>query len=93
MAHYSTDQRGQTVKAWLFAVPLFGATVISITRTMDYRHHWQDVAVGLTLGLATTYFSYRQYYPSLETPRSQYPFTPRHLIADRENTEMNPTHA
>lgn len=62
---------------------------------MDYRHHWEDVAVGFVVGLTVAYFSYRQYYPSLETIGSQYPFTPRHLVTgdNRENTEMDDVNA
>jgi diacylglycerol diphosphate phosphatase/phosphatidate phosphatase len=48
---------------------------------MDYRHHWQDIFVGMLIGAATSYFSYRQYYPSLEHPLSHKPYSPRHSRA------------
>jgi diacylglycerol diphosphate phosphatase/phosphatidate phosphatase len=81
----STDHRGQTAKPWLSLLPLFLATVVAITRTMDYRHHWQDISVGLTVGFVTAYFSYRQYYPSLDNPLSHFPYAPRKITVTSAN--------
>jgi hypothetical protein len=52
---------------------------------MDYRHHWQDISVGLTVGFVTAYFSYRQYYPSLDHPLSHFPYAPRHITVTSAN--------
>ena len=52
--------------------------MIGITRTMDYRHHSQDVGIGMLLGISIAYFSYRQYYPSLAHPFSHRPFASRY---------------
>ncbi|CAE6424835.1 unnamed protein product [Rhizoctonia solani] len=71
------DERGHTGKAWIALTPLTGALLVAISRTMDYRHHWQDVLVGSTVGLIFAYFAYRQYYPSLESPLSHKPYSPR----------------
>jgi len=71
------DERGYTGKAWLSLTPLVGACLVAISRTMDYRHHWQDVLVGSLLGLALSYFSYRQFFPSLANPSSDVPLAPR----------------
>ncbi|KAG9102657.1 hypothetical protein FRC06_001531 [Ceratobasidium sp. 370] len=71
------DERGHTGKAWIALTPLTGALMVAISRTMDYRHHWQDVLVGSLVGLALSYFSYRQYYPSLASPFSHRPYSPR----------------
>ncbi|CAE6424138.1 unnamed protein product [Rhizoctonia solani] len=71
------DERGHTGKAWIALTPLTGALLIAISRTMDYRHHWQDVLVGSAVGLIFAYFSYRQYYPTLESPLSHKPYSPR----------------
>ncbi|KAG8705829.1 hypothetical protein FRC08_001420 [Ceratobasidium sp. 394] len=71
------DERGHTGKAWIALTPLTGALLVAISRTMDYRHHWQDVLVGSIAGLVFSYFSYRQYYPTLESPYSHKPYSPR----------------
>lgn len=71
------DERGHTGKAWIALAPLTGALLTAISRTMDYRHHWQDILVGSIVGLVFSYFAYRQYYPTLESPFSHKPYAPR----------------
>ncbi|KAJ7083837.1 PAP2-domain-containing protein [Mycena crocata] len=71
------DQKGHAAKAWLSLVPFAGAALVAISRTMDNRHHWQDVLVGSTLGTVVSYFCYRQYYPSLASEVSHRPYSPR----------------
>ena len=66
------------MKAWISLVPLSGAALVAISRTMDYRHHWQDVLTGSFLGLIVAYFSYRQYYPPLNSDVSHIPYSPSH---------------
>ncbi|KII88595.1 hypothetical protein PLICRDRAFT_124819 [Plicaturopsis crispa FD-325 SS-3] len=71
------DRRGHAGKAWIALTPFAGASLVAISRTMDYRHHWHDVLVGSILGTVLAYFSYRQYYPSLASPMSHRPYSPR----------------
>ncbi|KIY65480.1 PAP2-domain-containing protein, partial [Cylindrobasidium torrendii FP15055 ss-10] len=71
------DERGHTGKAWISLAPFCGATLIAISRTMDYRHHWHDVLIGGLLGTALAFFSYRQYFPRLSSEVSHLPFSPR----------------
>jgi len=73
------DERGHTSKALVALTPLIGATLIAITRTMDYRHHWEDVTAGSFLGLGLAFFAYRQYYPPLSNPMSHRPYKLRTL--------------
>ena len=49
--------------------------------------HWHDVLVGSLLGLVLSYFSYRQYFPSLADPRAHLPYSPR---IKREHDETLP---
>jgi len=81
------DKRGRAPKAWLALIPLAGAALVAISRTMDYRHHATDVLAGSLLGFVVAYFSYRQYYPSLAAELSHRPYSPR---IKRE--ELLPTH-
>jgi len=76
------DERGYSHKAWISLTPLAGAALVAISRTMDYRHHWHDVVTGSLLGLTVSYFGYRQYFPSLSSPKSHRPHGPRIKEAD-----------
>ncbi|KIO26224.1 hypothetical protein M407DRAFT_243790 [Tulasnella calospora MUT 4182] len=71
------DKRGHTGKSWLAAGPLVGAALTAVSRTMDNRHHWQDVTTGSILGITIAFFSYRQFYPALSSATSHKPFSPR----------------
>ena len=44
------DKKGHTYKSLLTTLPLIGAALIAISRTQDYRHHWQDITVGGLIG-------------------------------------------
>jgi len=71
------DGRGVAPKSWISLVPLAGASLVAISRTMDYRHHATDVIAGAFLGITVAYFSYRQYYPSLASVDAHKPYSPR----------------
>lgn len=81
LSSHSTQQ----VKAWASLTPLAGATLVAISRTMDYRHHWHDVLTGSILGLVVAYFSYRQYYPPLTSDISHLPYPPRYKRGGHED--------
>lgn len=61
----------------MFAFPIIGALLVAISRTEDYRHHWQDVTIGALLGTFCAYFAYRQYYPGLSQDSCRDPFLTR----------------
>lgn len=71
------DRRGHAVTAWLCGTPLMAATLIAVSRTMDYRHHATDVIAGGLLGLVVAYWSYKLYYPALGHAQSHKPYSPR----------------
>jgi hypothetical protein len=62
--------QGYTYKSWLLLAPISCATLISISRTMDYRHHATDVIAGAVVGILGAWYSYRQYYPVSGLARS-----------------------
>jgi diacylglycerol diphosphate phosphatase/phosphatidate phosphatase len=71
------DKGGHALKAWLPLGPFMAASLVAISRTMDYRHHWQDVLCGSIVGTVFAYFSYRQYYPDLSSNLCHRPYSPR----------------
>ncbi|CAG8448414.1 10114_t:CDS:2 [Diversispora eburnea] len=80
------DRKGYTYKAFIVASPLVVATLISISRTMDYRHHWQDVIVGSLVGFSFAFFSYNQYFPPLHSHVCHQPFAVRLKEPEPEHT-------
>ncbi|KAJ1821242.1 hypothetical protein GGH91_002242 [Coemansia sp. RSA 2671] len=59
-----SDRRGRAYKSFVALVPMLTAMLIGVSRTKDYRHHWQDVLAGAILGIFMGWFGYHQYYPS-----------------------------
>ncbi|XP_064549726.1 phospholipid phosphatase 5 isoform X2 [Drosophila montana] len=81
--------RGHTWRLFIAIMPLIVATLVAVSRTCDYHHHWQDVVVGALIGLATGYISYRQYYPSIFSTDAGRPFArwPRHKRLEKGSME------
>lgn len=75
--------RTDLARVLLALVPLVGATLIAISRLEDYRHDVYDVTTGSVLGMLLAYFSYRRYYPKLNSPRCDTPFSSRAEWASR----------
>ncbi|KAJ9098055.1 hypothetical protein QFC19_006490 [Naganishia cerealis] len=87
------NKRGYTFKSWILLIPIATASLISISRTMDYRHHATDVIAGGIIGTLIAWYAYRQYYPALAAPNCHRPYSPRiahedaHITAE-ENPEL-----
>lgn len=66
--------RGESLRILLCLLPLLLAALIALSRCADNHHHWEDVLAGSTLGFFTSYLCYRQYYYSLDSDLSGYPY-------------------
>ena len=64
----------QSYKLALSVLILLVPTLIAVSRTCDYHHHWQDVTIGGLLGFALACIVYRFYYPSLTSPHCDLPY-------------------
>ena len=69
--------RTDLARVLLALAPLVGATLIAISRLEDYRHDVYDVTTGSILGMLLAYFSYRRYYPKLNSSHCDTPFPSR----------------
>ncbi len=77
--HWARSQRLHSLpflERWTTAVSTF-RTSRNISNNSSFIDHWQDVLTGSILGTVTSYFAYRQYYPSLSDERSHQPYSPR----------------
>ncbi|GAA5978862.1 hypothetical protein JCM5350_004850 [Sporobolomyces pararoseus] len=83
------DRRGHAIKAWIAVTPCIGATLIAVSRTMDYRHHATDVIAGALLGSWVAVLTYHLYYPTLFSPNCHLPFSPR---IPPSNSAVSPGH-
>ena len=75
--------RTDLTRVLLALAPLIGAALIAISRCEDYRHDVYDVTTGSIIGMTLAYFSYRRYYPSLESPLCETPFPSREETASK----------
>ncbi|KAL7411542.1 phosphatidic acid phosphatase type 2/haloperoxidase [Mrakia frigida] len=87
-----SNQRGFSWKTWLLLAPISGATLVAISRSMDYRHHATDLIAGSLLGTAIGWYCYRQYYPPLSHPLCHRPYSPR-IPRDEEDLDPEEAHA
>ncbi|CCC70735.1 hypothetical protein NCAS_0F02510 [Naumovozyma castellii] len=62
-------------------MPLLGASLIALSRTQDYRHHFVDVLIGSILGYVIAHFCYRRNFPAID---EEIPFKP--LLDDSDVT-------
>ena len=46
----------------IFLIPVLIASLVSISRIVDYRHHWDDVLVGSLIGCASAATGYFYFY-------------------------------
>jgi len=81
---FNSTGRGHSWKVCLGLLPAICALLIAISRTCDYRHHWQDVTVGSILGMSVAFFSYRQYYPALNDPHCHLPLVAKQSTAEND---------
>ncbi|KAH7322292.1 phosphatidic acid phosphatase type 2/haloperoxidase [Rhizoctonia solani] len=84
------DEQGYTAKVWVALAPFLIAILVAISRTVDNRHHWQDVAVGAIIGINLGYFAYRQYYPSLADKLSHEAYKARLSPFERDMPREEP---
>ncbi|ESW97506.1 hypothetical protein KL918_001120 [Ogataea parapolymorpha] len=76
--HYRlyTGRSGFSVSKLVPLGPALVALHICISRSQDYKHDALDITCGSLLGLAASWWSYRQFFPSVADDSSDLPLVP-----------------
>lgn len=67
-------------------LPFFGAALIALSRTEDYRHHFVDVIIGSVLGFSIANWSYFRYFPALTKEKA---YEPKIIIVEQDKDEVD----
>jgi len=76
---------GHTWKAIVVLVPIFGASLVAVSGTLDYHSGFDDVTAGALLGICLAKFFYTCNFHSLSSNRSHLPLS-RNLDDDEDVT-------
>jgi len=86
---FGPSKRFQSWRFCLGATFIFPLLYTCITRTSDYRHHWQDVTVGALMGILGAWVAYRLYYPALNSRLAHLSYRQQYWILMEDNAPAN----
>lgn len=72
----------QTWKLCVLMFPTVLATLIAISRTCDYHHHYQDVIAGGLIGFTIAYICYRHHFYDSSTSSTYIPLDATNTVVD-----------
>lgn len=67
----------RTWKLFVVVAPTLAATILSLSRLLDYTHHWYDILAGALIGIFFAFAAYRMQYSSIFNSENNHVLLPR----------------
>jgi len=83
---------GASWKMFVVYFPVLAAALMSLSRLVDYTHHWYDILAGAIIGTVFAFTAYRMQFRSIWDPSTNHLLLPRKLKEYGDNYKFNNSH-
>ena len=83
--HLFSGTSGTALAFVVSVLPSFFGSIVAVSRTRDYYHHFEDILAGMLLGALTAIIAYFNMFPALTSELSH--LSKNAILIDRQNAK------